>query len=124
MSAQVDVLAVIDDAAHALNHTRTASERLALLDARADVAALIAERDALQERLNTNRCNRGHETLPLTLWDCPECHNETRRERDALREALSEMTELAAGPAGGVSQAQKVAILKKARAALTTGESA
>ena len=42
-------------------------------------------------------------------------------ERDALREALSEMTELAAGPAGGVSQAQKVAILAKARAALAQG---
>lgn len=47
-----------------------------------------AERDRLQARLNTNRCNRGHKTLPLTLWDCPECHNETRRQRDELLAAL------------------------------------
>ena len=35
-----------------------------------------------------------------------------------LIRALAEMTHLAAGPVGGVTQAQKVAILNKARAAL------
>lgn len=54
------------------------------------VAELIAERDWLQARLDTNRCNRGHETLPLTLWDCPECHNETKRKLAELAEALKE----------------------------------
>lgn len=26
-----------------------------------------------ENKLNQNRCNSGHETLPLKLWDCPEC---------------------------------------------------
>lgn len=51
------------------------------------------ERDALQKRLDTNRCNSGHLTLPLTLWDCPECHNLTRAERDALHAELTKQEE-------------------------------
>lgn len=29
--------------------------------------------DELQAKLDNNKCNAGHETLPLVLWDCPEC---------------------------------------------------
>lgn len=43
---------------------------------------LLATLDAAWTKLDKNVCNSGHVTLPLTLWDCPECHNETRRERD------------------------------------------
>lgn len=46
---------------------------------------------AAQAKLNHNRCHSGHETLPLVLWDCPECHNETRRARDAALIALAKM---------------------------------
>jgi len=48
--------------------------------------------DQLQRRLDTNVCNSGHVTLPLTLWDCPECHNQTRAEREALRVQVQELT--------------------------------
>lgn len=42
MSEQIDVLAVMDDVAHALHSTRSAPERIELLEARAAVAELIA----------------------------------------------------------------------------------
>lgn len=45
-----------------------------------DVAQLRAD----AAKLDANRCNRGHETLPLRLWDCPECHARTKRQRDEL----------------------------------------
>jgi hypothetical protein len=39
--------------------------------------------EALDKKLNnTTRCNKGHETLPLVLWDCPDCHEETKKQRD------------------------------------------
>lgn len=41
----------------------------------------------LQAKLDTNRCNRGHETLPLVLWDCPECHGVTKAKLAELVEA-------------------------------------
>lgn len=53
-----------------------------------EVAALIAARDELQAKLNHNRCHNGHETLPLVLWDCPECHQRTR---DKLAEATKSL---------------------------------
>lgn len=56
--------------------------------ARTAVAELFAERDSLQAKLDTNRCNSGHETLPLALWDCPECHNTTKRKLAELIEAV------------------------------------
>ena len=39
------------------------------------------------------RCHRGHEFYPLTLWDCPDCHDDTRKQRDALAKALDEVME-------------------------------
>lgn len=59
--------------------------------ARAEVAALRGELAAARAKLNTNRCNSGHETLPLVLWECPACHDETRKERDALRERVEDL---------------------------------
>lgn len=35
-----------------------------------------AEVERLTKRLNKNRCNSGHETLPVYLWDCPVCVQE------------------------------------------------
>ena len=32
--------------------------------------------EALQAKLDHNRCNSGHETLPLKLWNCPACGEE------------------------------------------------
>ena len=58
---------------------------------------LASDHDALhtqlaqaQAKMNTNRCNKGHETLPLYLWDCPACHDETRAERDALQREVAQ----------------------------------
>jgi len=49
-----------------------------------------AEIARLTEKLNANKCNRGHETLPLVLWDCPACTEEIRREIQRLRIALEQ----------------------------------
>ncbi len=46
-----------------------------------------AERDRLQAKLDCNKCNAGHETLPLALWDCPEC---VRLKMDALAKERDE----------------------------------
>ena len=49
---------------------------LALCEVPALLDALDEARDRAhraQERLDCTRCNSGHETLPLKLWDCPEC---------------------------------------------------
>lgn len=54
-----------------------------------DFRLLIAAYDQLQQRLDKNVCNSGHVTLPLALWDCPECHNLTRRERDDMKNMLA-----------------------------------
>lgn len=51
------------------------------------VVNLTLDRDRLQIKLDMNRCGRGHETLPLVLWDCPECHGETKRKLARLIEA-------------------------------------
>lgn len=53
-----------------------------------DVAALRMEVDELKAKLERNVCNSGHTTLPLYLWDCPECHNQTRLDRDEARGAV------------------------------------
>lgn len=58
--------------------------RTELAEARTSVSELAADRDRLQAKLDTNRCGRGHETLPLVLWDCPECHQQTKDRLTAL----------------------------------------
>jgi hypothetical protein len=55
------------------------------------LARVTAERDAALAKLNGTRCNAGHDTLPLVLWDCPACHDKTRAERDAVLDALHEI---------------------------------
>jgi len=50
---------------------------------------LAGQVDALQAKLDHNRCNSGHETLPLVLWDCPECHQRTRDKLAKLVEAAN-----------------------------------
>ena len=37
------------------------------------IAELQQETANLQARLDQNTCNSGHTTLPIILWDCPEC---------------------------------------------------
>lgn len=65
-----------------------ARELVAAYNDREAVVELIDERDRLRAQLANNRCNSGHETLPLVLWDCPECHNETKRKlADLIRTA-------------------------------------
>jgi hypothetical protein len=32
-----------------------------------------AKVEELERKLSQNKCNSGHETLPIVLWDCPEC---------------------------------------------------
>jgi len=70
-----------------------------------DALALMQEREeglqqqlqAAQEKLNQNRCNSGHETLPLVLWDCPECSRITREslrnENEMMRTSLFDCRE-------------------------------
>lgn len=51
-----------------------------------ELTALRAEVARLNDKLNCNKCNKGHETLPLYLWDCPKCHAETKAEVARLRD--------------------------------------
>ena len=53
---------------------------------------LAAEVSRLRALLEHNRCNSGHETLPLKLWDCPVCAEE--RVKEARRAALREAAEV------------------------------
>ncbi len=46
------------------------------------VSEMMDERDAALKALEKNRCNSGHETLPLRLWECPACVDLIRQERD------------------------------------------
>jgi hypothetical protein len=78
----------------------SSSEQGALIAATELIADLRANRDKiagenvrLQQRLDKNVCHSGHVTLPRTLWDCPECHNQTRLEREALRIRVQELTD-------------------------------
>lgn len=48
------------------------------------------EREALRAKLDCNRCNAGHKTLPLALWDCPACHDETRAQLAAAKHQIAE----------------------------------
>ena len=79
---------------HALVRTLRSGTEIILA---ADVDALLAEQQAemgrLKAKLECNRCNKGHETLPLILWDCPTCHDETRAERDTLQAELARCRE-------------------------------
>jgi len=50
--------------------------------------------EAAVTKLNINKCNAGHETLPLYLWDCPRCHEETKKENERLREQTSRLKSL------------------------------
>lgn len=43
-----------------------------------DAGRMAEEILRLEDRLDNTKCNSGHETLPLMLWDCPACHDETR----------------------------------------------
>lgn len=94
------------------------------IDARDAAAALIRERDQLKARLDTNRCNRGHVTLPLTLWDCPECHNATKQKLAELIEADKEYDAArvaffgAKGDAIDAADARLEAAMARRRAAL------
>lgn len=51
----------------------------AILDMQGEIARLRANLDA-------NECNAGHKTLPLRLWDCPEC---SRLEGQELRAEIA-----------------------------------
>jgi len=56
-----------------------------------DYDALETRCDELEAKLYANKCNRGHETVPLILWDCPVCHDETRAERDQVQARVTEL---------------------------------
>ena len=57
----------------------------------ADVERVVAENKRLNDKLNCNRCNKGHITLPLILWDCPACHDETRAALAAKDKRIAEL---------------------------------
>ena len=42
-----------------------------------------------EAKLNHNRCNAGHETLPLVLWDCPECTRLIKQRVDQLQAEIN-----------------------------------
>lgn len=43
-------------------------------------------------RLIVPRCHRGHSHLPITLWDCPDCTEATRKELAEVRAELERIT--------------------------------
>lgn len=45
----------------------------------------VAEVERLRAKLSQNKCNSGHETLPLELWDCPACADKLHAENATLR---------------------------------------
>jgi hypothetical protein len=49
--------------------------------------ALEKENNHLLAQLDCSLCNSGHQTLPLRLWDCPEC---TRLKHEAEITALKQ----------------------------------
>jgi len=44
----------------------------------------------LEEKINNPTCHRGHSHLPLTLWDCPTCVENERKEFKAEVERFKE----------------------------------
>ena len=57
-----------------------------------NAAKILALLDALEKaeaRLQHNRCNSGHETLPLILWDCPACVDIIRARAEQAEARLS-----------------------------------
>jgi len=71
-------------------------QHCAAVEARDAVVALTIDRDRLQAKLDTKLCGNGHDNvLPLELWDCPACHEETKRKLTRLIEAAE--AALAAG---------------------------
>lgn len=60
-----------------------------------ETQAHIAE---LEAKLNSNRCNSGHETLPLSLWVCPACCEERegalKAEIERLRGVIRERAQV------------------------------
>lgn len=87
MTGGVDVAVMLKKAEQEAEHNGLKGDARDYKLAGAAYVALLEDRDRLQARLNTSRCNSGHDTLPLTLWDCPECHNETKRQLAELVEA-------------------------------------
>ena len=94
----------------------------ALVEARILLADVVAERDQLKARLETTRCNSGHDTLPLTLWDCPECHNETRAKLQALMLAIVPLADLDLRPDSLDRQPDDRIIYARNRTTITVGD--
>ena len=69
------------------------SQAWALAQVQDVVDDLTADRDRLKARLASNKCGHGHVTIPLALWDCPQCHEATRQ---GLARAVQDKQELEA----------------------------
>ena len=89
---------VTDNINAVIEHGRAHEERrlrTTLAEKERELAQARRERDELQAKLDQNRCNSGHETLPLKLWNCPACTEEREEKlKDQLtqaREALQEI---------------------------------
>lgn len=55
-----------------------------------EIAYLVTLAKELKEKLATNRCNSGHTTVPLPLWDCPVCTDLIRKENLELKREICE----------------------------------
>lgn len=91
---------------------------------------MAAEIQRLQAKLDLNECNSGHKTLPLTLWDCPACHDVTKAKlktaEDLLRKRTERIGKLEDDMAGLVSQVDQLKAwgdeLRKAKAIVAEWE--
>jgi len=87
---------VEDERDEALHQRDQALARLD--DAYALMDKAVAQRDEALARLELNRCNSGHETLPLKLWECPACVAGVEEKLEAERDqALARVAELERG---------------------------
>ena len=77
-----------------------------------EIAALRAELAEAREKLNRNKCNSGHTTLAVYLWDCPECVKLIRAELEEANKGRVSLIDTL----GEVAQARDALQAKLAKA--------
>ena len=62
---------------------------------RAEIAQRIVNdhNRVLDDLLNVPTCGRGHKSLPLALWDCPVCHENTKDRANTAEARLNKALE-------------------------------
>lgn len=91
----------------------------ALLEEIYDRAVLDREaREGAEKKLDHNRCNNGHETLPLRLWNCPACADEEHEKHAAQIKRMQESHDRLANELSSYVSADAASPLDALRTAL------